>query len=213
MLRPFNYVVGHGFFMRLREFVEVNYMPQYAPNEDAAFGFTLPYYGIWCEALEGCDVATTPSSIGVLLKQQASWILGPAQSYKYAAYAWRSRLCRNIPVLVADFLKAGWDAVVWVLGPTLFLWSAIASAMGVPAAPWLLCAFLVYLTACTLPLIHLAATLFPASKRPHLAFCVGVLAMPVWYVLHGFAGFWGLVRPLHVAMLGKPFLKHKTERP
>jgi hypothetical protein len=210
-IAPYNYLIGHGLFIRLRELIELNYLPQIVGNEDAALGFLLPYYGVHPTPLAHPDVAEVPASISILVRQQAAWIVGPACAANYARYVWATGLSRSFSSVAILAIKALWDAFVWVAGPIAFLvsllmcWSSTVAAL-------LATAFLVYLWLPTIALAPLASSIFPRVKYPLLSFIIALGGLPIFYMLHGIGGMIGLGSLIRSLLFKQPLVRHKTER-
>lgn len=208
---PFNYAIGHGLFVRLREMVEMNYLPEDTPNEDAPFGYLLTLAGHVLRPLPVMDSAEVPANARTLLIQQGGWFQGPLDAGKYRRMAHKRGLGQDRPLLACLLsARVAWDAVAWIAGPVLALVVAVAAF----AAPsWStgagLLGVLVYLTMPTICAILVAPWSSP-SEKPSAARALAT--MPLFYLVHGLGPFLQLIRRFACRMRGLPVAKYKTER-
>jgi cellulose synthase/poly-beta-1,6-N-acetylglucosamine synthase-like glycosyltransferase len=208
---PFNYAIGHGLFMRLREVVQMNYLPESTANEDAAFGYLMIYSGNVLLPLPVFDCAEAPGNARMLLAQQSGWFRGPLDGAVYRRLAKaRGASPLGFPLEYTLTARVWWDAAIWIFGPVAAV-IILCSFLADPAweAGLGLVTFLFYLTIPTC----LSQTLAPWSsdrKKPETILVIAV--MPLFYLLHGFAPILYLAKMMRAWSKGETVPKYKTER-
>ena len=217
---PFSYTVGHGLFVRFKEFVSMNYLPTRRPNEDAEFGFSMPFFGLTPLPLDTPDLAETTSSVFSLMSQQASWIVGPMLSFQYLKATLRLvelPWWRRLGALVYAF-RCLLDAVFWILGPLVLVISAVwcaavawqADALTREVAWFVTASWLAFFAAPTIALC--LSPLKPFGDMSARQVIVGSLCLPFCYLLHGAGGLLGFARVSYAVVTQSRYKKHKTER-
>jgi cellulose synthase/poly-beta-1,6-N-acetylglucosamine synthase-like glycosyltransferase len=207
LLLPFNYAIGHGLFVRLRELVLLNYMPEMTRNEDAPFGYLLLLAGIPLVPLPCTDNAEVPRSVPSLVTQQSNWYRGPLDAMLYLRMARARRLVdsRSLQATILT-VRTLYDAVVWLVGPCLFL-LAILPLPFLPSHPFLLGVFGLFFL---LPSIPAVVRLAPGSSPTDL--CQAFLALPLFYLVHGLGAILGTHAAFVELCRGRAMPKLKTER-
>ncbi|WP_457281004.1 hypothetical protein [Polaromonas sp. P5_D5] len=223
---PFSYTVAHGLYIRLSEFIQMNYLPAKQPNEDAEFGFALPFYGHHPQVLDSLDIAESASTVGATLRQQEGWIVGPLLSFNYM-----SKILKIFEIpsrgrwrVLVYATRAFSDAFWWVAGPLLFLYTLL-QLVDIPSdkgqSPLLIFGTLVvwggYFWLPTIAMRYCAGKWLgraPQEKSQSISnFSRWAFAMlPICYLLHGWGGVVGIAKYLATCVSGKPYVKYKTER-
>jgi cellulose synthase/poly-beta-1,6-N-acetylglucosamine synthase-like glycosyltransferase len=209
---PFNYAIGHGLFVRLRELVLQNYFPESTPNEDAPFGYFLLLAKIPLRPLPCLDEGEVPRNIRSLVAQQAGWFRGPFQAPTYVRLARRRRLTERAGRLLSTVLafRVARDALGWVVGPAFFVATIlVATFVDRACQAALLGAFAAYFILPSLPAAYLYKR---RSTRARPSVLCGLLGMPLFYILHGIAPLYGMVLWARDAVRGVASPKYKTER-
>lgn len=193
---PNSYVIGHGLTVSAKLFIQYNYLPTVLYNEDAALSYLLLSDSKCPVSLKGYDTSEVPSGISELLFQQASWFNGPASFHKYATYTKKMIGGNNKYIYFKTFL----DTITWFLGPALIFSTISYSPNHDFTVPMVV--FFLYLY---LPLVH--TVILSKKKLLKINYWIGLIAMPMFYFLHGIA-------PLvHLFLKISPGTsKHKTER-
>ena len=177
----YHYLVGHGLFVRLREFVEHNYLPR-SYNEDAAYG-TLHYLArTRIEVVPTLDTAEVPVGIRDVLIQQTQWAFGPINILRHVGYALRIIDTSSTRTLHC-VLSAWWDVAAWLGGPAILF---LASVLAITTNSWFRFFFFVSaLTYLWMPTL-VGWSCMPRDVRPpwRTAFSA-CLMMPVFYLIHG----------------------------
>lgn len=222
---PFSYTIGHGLFVRLREFITLNYLPTQRPNEDAEFGFALPFHGLTPRPLHTLDRSESCVGLKANLRQQATWIIGPGLAPVYYRYIVpHLRTPRSTVYGWLYTCRALTDAIVWVVGPALFV--AFLCVLGVAAfggpAPqasvlWLAgLVWVLYFYVPTLLTVQVEAVARggPPKVNWNRYSIVGCALLPLCYIVHGVGGVIGVVRLLGAVFMKRNYLqlKIKTER-
>ena len=217
---PFSYTVGHGLFVRLKELIYLNYFPTRHPNEDAEFGFFLPFFGLAPLPLETPDVAETSNSVSTIIRQQASWIVGPMLSilyFKKSLKLFQLSHTQRFCAFIYSF-RCLLDAVFWILGPLLLSISAIwclsvwlqPASLSWQTAWFTASCWLIFFVVPTV-VLHLSP-LKPFNEISVCQLILGLSCLPICYVLHGLGGLLGVARFSYAFVTNSQYKKGKTER-
>jgi hypothetical protein len=113
-----NHFLGHGEFIRLQTLRSVGGFPP--PSGDTSLGTLLSFLGHAVVPLCTFDVGETPSSVGMLVRQGATWYAGCALYLRdlRLALAGGARLAPRHVLMV---LKRWLENMIWCVGPLLLL--------------------------------------------------------------------------------------------
>lgn len=213
---PYNYCIGHGFFIRLRELIEFNYFPENTSNEDAAFGYILSLAQVAVWPVPTFDNAEVPSSAKGVYLQQASWFNGPLHAASYWRIGEKMGLTQTSSKLSALLLmfKVFKDAIAWLVGPFLFILAAIHILLSGNTLIFTFSLGAIFYF--VLPNIPVFMLQYRLKQRDKLKFSIqlfkGSFGIPLFYLIHGFAAIYSLIFNLSNYIGLTKEIKHKTER-
>jgi hypothetical protein len=204
--------VGHGVLLRLDVVRAVNGIPvSQIGGEDLALGFVLKMHGYNVEPITMLENAETPHTYITVLKQLAGWFLG---TVGYLVY-WKNvpasvRRSRRITLSLLTALGV-WDAIKWLFkGPILVTTIILGYLSGHFVLTVMLFLAYVYFPIVILVMFwrRLNTELFP---QPSVAIIPALLVYPLVPIMRSIPAFLGAWWACRI-VLGKPFLKPKTER-
>jgi cellulose synthase/poly-beta-1,6-N-acetylglucosamine synthase-like glycosyltransferase len=113
-----NHFLGHGEFIRARTLRSVGGFPP--PSADTSLGTLLSFLGHALVPLSTFDVGETPTSIGMLIRQGATWYAGCAL-YLHDLRLALAKGARLAPRHVVMIVKRWLENMIWCVGPLLLL--------------------------------------------------------------------------------------------
>lgn len=121
IIRPFNYIVGHGVFFTWLTF-ERAIPTADIKADDARMSAQLRTSSIRLEAVPTFDRCEVPPTLSGVVAQKARWFQGPLHAWGHVAAARRARATRQWFVLDGlEAAKFSCHALYWIFGPILFL--------------------------------------------------------------------------------------------
>ncbi|MGD8374230.1 MAG: glycosyltransferase family 2 protein [Candidatus Woesebacteria bacterium] len=124
LLRPLNYVIGHGLFMTRNFYDQSIGFSEIFHNEDAILGLEISFLRQKIMPLPFFDVSDTPDTIRSLYTQKIHWFFGPYQAFKYFSFLLKKyqncSLMDKITLALQSF-KLFAHAIYWVAGPFFIL--------------------------------------------------------------------------------------------
>jgi len=121
-----NHFLGHGEFIRARTLRSVGGFPP--PSADTSLGTLLSFLGHAVVPLSTFDVGETPASVGMLIRQGATWYAGCVLYLRDLRLALGNG-ARLAPRHAVMLFKRWLENMIWGVGPLLLLL----------AATWALC--------------------------------------------------------------------------
>src|SRR5262249_35924747 len=121
-----NHFLGHGEFIRVRTLRSVGGFPP--PSADTSLGTLLSFLGNSVVPLNTFDVGETPASVGMLIRQGATWYAGCALYLRDLRLA-LAKSARLEPRHLLMVFKRWLENMIWCIGPPLLLF----------AGTWALC--------------------------------------------------------------------------
>lgn len=112
----FNYVIGHGLFFTRRMYDEFGGFSEEEINEDNVLGYKLHLKNIKITPVPIFENADFASSLGIYLKQQATWFNGPVYAFKYA-YKYYQNQKNDLSNIVLASISNFKNALNWVILP------------------------------------------------------------------------------------------------
>lgn len=113
-----NHFLGHGEFIRVRTLRSVGGFPP--PSADTSLGTLLSFLGDAVVPLSTFDIGETPASVGMLVRQGATWYAGCARYLRDLRLA-LAKGGRLEPRHFLMVFKRWLENMIWCVGPLLLL--------------------------------------------------------------------------------------------